>query len=107
MPKASRTRCASISSPFDQLVGATSRPQRRAWRLWEGRVIGRSRPGRACPVVFAVERTTGIEPAFSAWEADVLPLNYIRLTRRFTLQCVSSHPARDLRMTYGLSKQPA
>ena len=25
-----------------------------------------------------VERTTGIEPAFSAWEADVLPLNYIR-----------------------------
>ena len=25
-----------------------------------------------------VERVTGIEPAFSAWEADVLPLNYIR-----------------------------
>ena len=25
-----------------------------------------------------VERMTGIEPAFSAWEADVLPLNYIR-----------------------------
>lgn len=25
-----------------------------------------------------MERTTGIEPAFSAWEADVLPLNYIR-----------------------------
>jgi hypothetical protein len=32
-----------------------------------------------------LERTTGIEPAFSAWEADVLPLNYIRLTRRFAL----------------------
>ena len=30
-----------------------------------------------------MERTTGIEPAFSAWEADVLPLNYIRMTRRF------------------------
>ncbi len=27
-----------------------------------------------------VERTTGIEPAFSAWEADVLPINYIRDT---------------------------
>jgi hypothetical protein len=27
---------------------------------------------------FSVERMTGIEPAFSAWEADVLPLNYIR-----------------------------
>jgi hypothetical protein len=24
------------------------------------------------------ERATGIEPAFSAWEADVLPLNYAR-----------------------------
>jgi hypothetical protein len=26
-----------------------------------------------------LERMTGIEPAFSAWEADVLPLNYIRV----------------------------
>lgn len=26
-----------------------------------------------------VERTTGIEPALSAWEAVVLPLNYIRI----------------------------
>ena len=28
-----------------------------------------------------LERVTGIEPAFSAWEADVLPLNYTRLVR--------------------------
>ena len=28
------------------------------------------------------ERVTGIEPAFSAWEADVLPLNYTREGRR-------------------------
>jgi hypothetical protein len=27
-----------------------------------------------CP---EVEPMTGIEPAYSAWEADVLPLNYI------------------------------
>jgi hypothetical protein len=27
----------------------------------------------------SVERATGIEPAFSAWEADVLPLNYARV----------------------------
>jgi hypothetical protein len=27
---------------------------------------------------FLVERVTGIEPALSAWEADVLPLNYTR-----------------------------
>jgi hypothetical protein len=26
----------------------------------------------------SLERVTGIEPAFSAWEADVLPLNYTR-----------------------------
>jgi hypothetical protein len=28
-----------------------------------------------------LERATGIEPAFSAWEADVLPLNYAREVR--------------------------
>ena len=26
---------------------------------------------------FLLEQMTGIEPAYSAWEADVLPLNYI------------------------------
>ena len=39
---------------------------------------------------FAMERVTGIEPAFSAWEADVLPLNY---TRRIVLQ-VTAAPHR-------------
>ncbi len=29
-----------------------------------------------------VEPMTGIEPAYSAWEADVLPLNYIGLFER-------------------------
>jgi hypothetical protein len=28
-------------------------------------------------VLVNVEPMTGIEPAYSAWEADVLPLNYI------------------------------
>jgi hypothetical protein len=27
-----------------------------------------------------LERVTGIEPALSAWEAEVLPLNYTRMT---------------------------
>jgi hypothetical protein len=31
---------------------------------------------------FALERVTGIEPALSAWEADVLPLNYTRAHNR-------------------------
>ncbi len=26
-----------------------------------------------------MERMKGIEPSYSAWEADVLPLNYIRM----------------------------
>jgi hypothetical protein len=30
---------------------------------------------------YQVERVTGIEPALSAWEADVLPLNYTRERR--------------------------
>ena len=30
--------------------------------------------------VASSERVTGIEPAFSAWEADVLPLNYTRVS---------------------------
>src|SRR5215467_2703189 len=31
---------------------------------------------------FSLERVTGIEPALSAWEADVLPLNYTRAAPR-------------------------
>jgi hypothetical protein len=37
---------------------------------------------------FALERVTGIEPALSAWEADVLPLNYTRVHCRTSLRCV-------------------
>ena len=33
---------------------------------------------RSGPGLPSVERVTGIEPALSAWEADVLPLNYTR-----------------------------
>jgi hypothetical protein len=28
---------------------------------------------------FGLERVKGIEPSLSAWEADVLPLNYTRI----------------------------
>jgi hypothetical protein len=46
---------------------------------------------------FTMERMTGIEPALSAWEADVLPLNYIRRAACRTPQGVrislsSPHP---------------
>ena len=33
---------------------------------------------------YLMERATRIELAFSAWEADVLPLNYARRDRDFT-----------------------
>jgi hypothetical protein len=33
--------------------------------------------GFMAPNCSFVEPMTGIEPAYSAWEADVLPLNYI------------------------------
>ena len=38
-----------------------------------------------------VERVTGIEPALSAWEADVLPLNY---TRAALLGALGEHSRR-------------
>ncbi len=37
----------------------------------------RSRTPLGAQLLF-LERTTGIEPAYSAWEADVLPMNYVR-----------------------------
>ena len=35
----------------------------------------------ACDQVFPMEGLTGIEPALSAWEAEVLPLNYSPVRR--------------------------
>ena len=42
-----------------------------------------------------VERATGIEPAFSAWEADVLPLNYARVAGVIPL-----HPQHYYRLVW-------
>lgn len=42
-------------------------------------MIEKNHPCWKTKVAF-LERMTGIEPAYSAWEADVLPLNYIRKT---------------------------
>jgi hypothetical protein len=38
-------------------------------------MIFKSRPA---PRTASMERVTGIEPAYEAWEAAVLPLNYTR-----------------------------
>jgi hypothetical protein len=37
------------------------------------------------------EPMTGIEPAYSAWEADVLPLNYIGLSTAKSMTKASIH----------------
>ena len=56
-------------------------------------MTGRERPKLAGKTSLTwrstLERVTGIEPALSAWEADVLPLNY---TRAY-LHCVAGEPA--------------
>ena len=32
-------------------------------------------------LIFRLERLTGVEPAYAAWEAAVLPMNYSRKTK--------------------------
>jgi hypothetical protein len=44
---------------------------------------------------FSSERVTGIEPALSAWEADVLPLNYTR-------EPAKCYPKRSVYLGLGL-----
>jgi hypothetical protein len=52
-----------------------------------------------------VERMTGIEPALSAWEADVLPLNYIRLTMHFVRLRLLSHLRRASNVPQALERR--
>ena len=49
---------------------------------------------------FVLERATGIEPALSAWEADVLPLNYARVPGRTAGTSGGSDSARWLPSLY-------
>ncbi len=46
-----------------------------------------------------LERVAGIEPAPSAWKAEVLPLNYTRLTR---LEGEGFEPSKLARQIYSL-----
>ena len=60
-----------------------------------------------------MERVTGIEPAFSAWEADVLPLNYTRRrvhrsgTSPLDRQRIHAAAPRRRRTQAGVQLQPA
>ena len=55
----------------------------------------------------SVERVTGIEPALSAWEADVLPLNYTRAVAvRTVVRGVRVPRARSLCLMSGRRPEP-
>ena len=61
-----------------QALSVYSRPDSAVDRWWQ---IGSPCSGVASTLLswaFVVERVTRIELALSAWEADVLPLNYTR-----------------------------
>ena len=59
-------------------------------------------------LLLAVERETGIEPAPSAWKAEVLPLNYSRAEPLF-MRCLCMDDdgggGRWIRTTEGVSQQ--
>ena len=50
--------------------------------LYFGFLPGIAVKGRCWWVFYFVERATGIEPAFTAWEAVVLPMNYARKAQK-------------------------
>jgi hypothetical protein len=52
--------------------------------IWTTQAANSRRSAHPVPIASlglgqALERAAGIEPAYSAWEADVLPLNYARM----------------------------
>ena len=48
------------------------------------KVISKARQAKVLALWMLLERVMGIEPTFSAWEADVLPLNYTRAASNYT-----------------------
>ena len=46
---------------------------------------------------FQMERMVGIEPATSAWEADVLPLNYTRIWKGAVFNRIQRRAGADNR----------
>jgi hypothetical protein len=78
----SATLCVSPQGHQDDRRGAAGTPQEEALVMTTPMIS----ENIALAARSEVERMTGIEPALSAWEADVLPLNYIRRLRRSLAQ---------------------
>ena len=74
-----RSRKASTTSCDRPNHSATTRRMKK--RMANGPLMRKRlvKDVAALTSLFTRERATGIEPAFSAWEADVLPLNYARV----------------------------
>ncbi len=70
---------ASLATPDERAALLSAARTKSADIARSGRNWGRSgQMNCAASGVTGCERVTGIEPALSAWEADVLPLNYTR-----------------------------
>ena len=54
------------------------------------------------PSLLQLERVAGIEPASSAWKAEVLPLNYTRHTPRNMVEGGGFEPPKLTRQIYSL-----
>ena len=81
-------RFSPLSRGFSSTTGKTTTITGRAARQAETPAThGERSTALTGPRTGPLERMTGIEPALSAWEADVLPLNYIRRLR----QCATGH----------------
>ena len=78
--------CPFVYQPFPLALGARLRAPRSRRR---GLPIG---PSTACS---DLERVAGIEPASSAWKAEVLPLNYTRATVFYLV--LPDYPPRNAR----------
>lgn len=72
-------------------------------RTKAGHAVRAVSPPRAGPPRMpGLERLTGIEPALSAWEAEVLPLNYSRVAPRGDRH----HSSKSVRSEANATRQP-
>ena len=56
-------------------------------KRWQSHVFQRNRKTTEHSVVLFLEQVMGIEPTNSAWEADVMPLNYTCKRSTYIIQC--------------------
>lgn len=83
MPK--RIHCTHVLRIF--ITVAAKKPEQMATKYTCGTPEQRSRSMNGHKGEKRMERMRGIEPPYAAWEAAVLPLNYIRIARGRLIAC--------------------